>query len=341
VYGLEIQKGIFSSATYKNKLGNPDSILTNDEIDNWRYSIFSQADWMFGDGWNISAGASYNKSYVGITRQLVYPVVTLGRTFDSEIAPRIALMKSFSGIHVYASATKGFSPPTTAELLPGTSVINTTLQAETGYNYEAGVKSSNKKFNYELVFYHYDLKNAISQRKDSTGGDYYVNAGKRKQQGIEAIINWQIVHSRENFIDAFDAYVGYTLNVYRYEDYKVINQDYTGNVSPGTPKNNITAGLDISAKNGLYVNLNLQWVDKIYLNDANSEFAGAYTLLAARIGWHFPIRQLQFDAFAAGDNLLDQVYSLGNDINGTGGRYYNAAPRRNYSAGLRMAIGRR
>jgi iron complex outermembrane receptor protein len=34
------------------------------------------------------------------------------------------------------------------------------------------------------------------------------------------------------------------------------------------------------------------------------------------------------------DNLLDQKYSLGNDINGFGGRYYNAAPGRNYYVAL-------
>jgi iron complex outermembrane receptor protein len=34
------------------------------------------------------------------------------------------------------------------------------------------------------------------------------------------------------------------------------------------------------------------------------------------------------------ENLLDQKYSLGNDINGFGGRYYNAAAGRSYYASL-------
>ena len=40
------------------------------------------------------------------------------------------------------------------------------------------------------------------------------------------------------------------------------------------------------------------------------------------------------DVFAGVDNLLDLTYSLGNDINAFGGRYYNAAPKRNFYAGL-------
>jgi len=39
------------------------------------------------------------------------------------------------------------------------------------------------------------------------------------------------------------------------------------------------------------------------------------------------------DVFAGVDNLFDVTYSLGNDINATGGRYYNAAPARNYFGG--------
>ena len=37
---------------------------------------------------------------------------------------------------------------------------------------------------------------------------------------------------------------------------------------------------------------------------------------------------------AGADNLLNQEYSLGNDLNGFGGRYYNAAPTRNFFASV-------
>ena len=38
--------------------------------------------------------------------------------------------------------------------------------------------------------------------------------------------------------------------------------------------------------------------------------------------------------YAGADNLLDEMYSLGNDINAVSNRFYNAAPRRNYYVGL-------
>jgi iron complex outermembrane receptor protein len=40
------------------------------------------------------------------------------------------------------------------------------------------------------------------------------------------------------------------------------------------------------------------------------------------------------DVFAGVDNAFDITYSLGNDINATGSRYFNAAPGRNYFGGV-------
>ena len=51
-------------------------------------------------------------------------------------------------------------------------------------------------------------------------------------------------------------------------------------------------------------------------------------------------RKTGINLFTGIDNLLDETYSLGNDINAAGGRYYNAAPKRNYYAGLSFEFSR-
>jgi iron complex outermembrane receptor protein len=38
----------------------------------------------------------------------------------------------------------------------------------------------------------------------------------------------------------------------------------------------------------------------------------------------------------AADNIFDVQYSLGNDINAFGGRYYNAAPGFNFAGGISL-----
>jgi iron complex outermembrane receptor protein len=121
----------------------------------------------------------------------------------------------------------------------------------------------------------------------------------------------------------------------------VIRSDYSGKELPGIPKYNFIIAADARFKPGLYTNITFQAVDKIPMNDANSEYADSYALLSARLGWQFHLRDKHvMDLFIAADNLLDETYSLGNDINAAGGRYYNAAAGRNFSAGIRMNFGK-
>jgi iron complex outermembrane receptor protein len=42
--------------------------------------------------------------------------------------------------------------------------------------------------------------------------------------------------------------------------------------------------------------------------------------------------------YAGIGNLLNEKYSLGNDLNAIGNRYYNAAAPRNYYVGLKVTL---
>ena len=66
----------------------------------------------------------------------------------------------------------------------------------------------------------------------------------------------------------------------------------------------------------------------------NSEFAGAYNLLQGKIGWKKWLNSITLELFMGIDNALDEHYSLGNDINAFGRRYYNPSPLRNYYGGV-------
>ena len=48
--------------------------------------------------------------------------------------------------------------------------------------------------------------------------------------------------------------------------------------------------------------------------------------------------KFKMEIFAGGDNLFNTKYSLGNDINAAGNRYYNAAPGVNYFAGVALSV---
>ena len=84
----------------------------------------------------------------------------------------------------------------------------------------------------------------------------------------------------------------------------------------------------------MYLNFNYYYCDPIFLNDANTVKDVDFTLLRSRLGYRTISNKVLLDVYLGADNLLDKKYSLGNDINAAGGRYYNAAPGRNLFAGL-------
>jgi len=337
LFGGEAQKGFFNTKTYANVNGNPGAIQTDDDLNNWTYFGFTQVDLHLKKDWNITAGASINRSSITITRLSVPNFTPVTRTYSNQLAPRISLSKKVIGnVWLYGSVAKGFSPPTVSELLPGTVAINTTLEPEEGTNYEAGIKSSwlKDKLYVEINAFSYKLSNAIVVRKDISNANYYVNAGTTHQKGIEAQATYTFFRSASHFISSAQTQLSVTHNNFHYADFKQGTADFSGNKLPSVPDNIVTAGFDIQTKPGIYAAISYLYSDPITLNDANTFFASPYHLLGAKLGWKKTFKQHLVNFFAGADNLFDSNYSLGNDINAAGDRYYNAAAGRNYFVGL-------
>lgn len=340
LFGGEAQKGFFNTKTFANVNGKPGTLLTDDDINNWIYSLFSQADLQLAHNWNVTAGVSINKSSIMITRLSVPLFIPVKKTYNSEWAPRLAISKKLiRDLWMYASISKGFSPPTVQEVLPSTSVISTLLQAEHGINYEAGIKSNwlQKRLYAEVNFFSYQLHNAIVQRKDASNADYFTNAGSTKQHGIESQASYQVFDNLHHFIQDGKIWISHTWNSFHYKDFKQGANDYSGKKLPSVAPHTVAAGIDLSVKAGLYINLTYFYSDRIALNDANSDYASSYNLFGGRIGWKKQlVKKWGLNVFAGADNIFNVKYSLGNDINAAGGRYYNVAAGRNYYIGLTL-----
>lgn len=338
VAGAEFQQGYFSIKVYNNNAGSPDSLRTDDEVNNRQLGIFSQASFIFPAGWIATAGISLNKTDITFNRlSFVYKT-----RFNNEWAPRLSLLKKVTEqVSFYGVVSKGFSPPTVAELLPSTTVINTDLEAEQGINYEAGVRGSflRNRLYADVSAFYFSLNNAITQRRDQSGADYFVNAGDTRQRGIEAAVSYQITRNEFQFITGSTLWANYAYTNFRYKTFRQVNSDISGNRLPGVPPNTFTGGIDITTQPGIYLNLTYYYSDHFALNDANTEYGTIIRLPGFKAGYkrhwgdHF-ITNL----FVRGDNLLNQKYSLGYDINAAGGRFYNAAPAVNYEVGVSVSI---
>jgi iron complex outermembrane receptor protein len=329
--GGELQEGFTTLSVYNNVGGNGDSLKSFDDINNRLSFVFTQASYE-SHNWEITAGGSFN--YLRVKDEKFNPTSSGLDTkkYTNQIAPRLAILKKFEHFNIYTSVAKGYSPPTTEELFPsGSDTVNLNLNAEQGINYDLGFKGTIWKNLYiDINAFIFSLKNTIVTRRTAAGGDYYINAGKTKQHGIETYISYPLFQSTA-FIDRSIIWLSHTWHDFHYSSFKQLNTDYSGNQLPGEAPHTISTGYDFIAKNGLLGTVSYFYSDKIPLNDANSAYADSYNLIGLKLGYQYWIKQKFRAKLIAGvDNLLNEKYSLGNDINGFGGRYYNAAPGRNY-----------
>ena len=337
VTGAEIQQEFAQYRTYNNINGDPENLQTDQEINNRQVMGFTQLSWHIKK-WIFTAGASLNSLNVELATLSGAPSVTQDKTYSNQIAPRLAILNRLTdNISVYATVEKGFSPPTTSELVPTGSQVNFALSPEQGWNYEAGFRgyAIKQQLYFDVNLFWFQLQNTIVERRDSSGGDYYLNSGSTTQYGVEAYLKYMLA-SVTKFAHSF-LWLGYSSYSFHYDKFAQLSNDYSGKQMPGTPANTISAGAHMSVRFGVYLDVNDYFCDRIALNDANTAFSAPYNLLGSRIGYKKEMRKYGFDLYAGVNNILDQKYSLGNDINAVNNRYYNAAPPINYYAGLSVS----
>ncbi|MDB5193409.1 MAG: TonB-dependent receptor [Segetibacter sp.] len=338
--GAEVQQGFTNARIYGNKAGVPDSLQTDDDLNSMNAFVFTQLNYQLKN-WIFTGGLSFNKAKIDFIRLASRPATTTQFNFSNELAPRLAVLRELTNnISTYVAWSKGFSPPTTAELFPTGSISNPDLSAEEGHNYELGFKGNAlaNRLWFDVNAFYFRLRNTIVQRRDALGGDYFENAGQTSQKGLEVQTNYALV-SGGNTFSAANISASYTHYNFRYKSFKQLANDFSGNQLPSVPKDAFTIAFDAVLKLGIYTNLTYFYNSKIALNDANSEYANAYNLLSARLGYKKQLSKIiGINIFAGGENLLDETYSLGNDINGFGGRYYNPAAGRNYFGGVSLSI---
>ena len=338
--GGEFQHGYSPVKNYQNRGGYPGLLQSDEEIRTLQYSFFGQGE-LSKDNWILTGGLSANWVSYYLLQLNRSPAIEQEVNYDPAITPRVALLRKINdAFSLYGNMSWGFSPPTLAEVRPSNGVFNTTLKPEKGTQIEIGGKGyfGNRKFFVDVALYHFALDETIVVRRDADGADYFVNAGATDQNGLELLLNWQPTISN-SILSSFKLWSGITLNKYEFKDYIKDNVSYSGNQLTGTPKEVLTGGADLTFAKKFFLNLTVNYTSEIPLNDANSVYAKSYTILGAKAGYKSQLnKKVPFELFAGADNLLDETYSLGNDLNAAGGRYYNAAFGRNFYFGLKLGV---
>jgi iron complex outermembrane recepter protein len=327
VFGAEYQSMGSPVSVYENNRGVQGQLMIDDDLDSRQTIVFGQAELDLPREFLITLGLS--SSWVAYDFKRTFPEDDVQeKRFKAEFSPRLAVLKKFGPWSVYSSVSKGFSPPTLAEVRPSTNVFNNELQPEKGINYEVGVRRSWKDVTFDFTQYYFMLKETIIIDRTQTDSEFFVNAGETEQLGSELLVSW-------NASKIFNTWTSLTYNHYRFKDYG----DYSGNKLTGVPPATAVIGADLTFPAGLYCNATYSYTGRIPLNDENSYFAEDYFLLNVRAGYRRTFGEsVNMDFFVTVDNAFNEMYSLGNDLNSAAmnPRFYNPAPGRNYAAGLKV-----
>jgi iron complex outermembrane receptor protein len=339
-YGVEAQQTDSKKRNYVNEKGERGANQNFVDFKANQSFIFSR--FSISPVKRLTAEAALSLNFYSYDFTNIFPVTGLPETrnFKPQLLPRVAfsyLINDYFALR--GSASRGYSPPTIEEVRPSNRIINNSLQPEAGWNYETGIRLAlqNNIVYLDAAIFRFDLNNAIVRRVDAVGEESFVNAGGTRQSGFEAELTaWIVPVKKVGIIRGLKFSESYTNSDFKFVDYIINSTNFAGNSLTGVPQHNLVSALNLYMPSNLSLYLQHSYVSAIPLNDANAFYADKYQLLQAKVMWQKQIRALNLRFFIGGDNLLNAKYSLGNDLNAAGSRFYNPAALRNYYAGLNV-----
>ncbi|WGM25354.1 TonB-dependent receptor family protein [Acinetobacter pittii] len=318
----------------------------------WNIDPYLQASWQFLPTWRLDTGVRYSNVHYKskdhfTSRPDEYGTVNgddSGKIDYDKVLPSAALSwQILPKLLAYVSYAKGFETPTFTEMAYQTdtskSGFNFDLKPSTSDTYETGLKSQNHLGDFTLAVFQTKTKNDIVSAGSLDGRSTFRNADKTLREGVEFAWNkklWRDLTATASYtyLDAtFDANVPEKLD----QDDKVLASAIpSGNAIPGIAKNQAYASLAWQPSHGLYGGIDVQYMDKVYVNDTNSDAAPSYSVTSANVGYAWVMGDWKVNSFARVDNLFDKNYAGSVIVNDVNKRYFESADGRNWSAGLRV-----
>jgi iron complex outermembrane receptor protein len=304
---------------------------------------YAQAEWRFGERWILHAGVRHSSVRFRSTDHYIVgpnPDDSGSVRFDATLPVVGVLFKAAPGIHLYATAGRGFETPTLNELAyrpSGETGLNLALAPSKSDSVEVGVKTRTGWGELNVAVFETRSDDEIVTLSNVGGRSTFQNAGATRRRGAEA--SW----SRE-FDRNMRAQVAATWLDARYRDSfttctvtpcTVPNLTVpAGNRIPGIARSVLHTTLAWAPPLGWRAGVEARALSKVYVNDANSDAAPSFAVVNANVGYLARVGRVEWSAFARVDNLLDRHYAGSVIVNEGNSRFFEPAPGRNWSVGL-------
>ena len=328
--------------------------VTRDEVNQAENSdFFAQATANLSDKISVTGGVRISSVRFESNDNFLRDGNGSGSTSYSATSPVLGITwHALDNLNLYANYGKGFESPTLAEVAyngTGAPGFNTRLNASNSQHYELGAKwLPSLTSRVDFTVYQIDTTDEIVVLSNTGGNSTFKNAPGTQRNGWELSAstllgtNWRASLSASQ-IDATysEAYTAGTTPV------------AAGNKIPGIPQSFTFADItwksqgfgqgfgNVGAKSsalGTQAGLELTQAGKLFANDVNTVSADGYNSLNLRASHGWKLGSASLTAYARIDNLTDERYAGSVIVNQAAGQFFEPAPGRNWTAGLRLSV---
>lgn len=309
---------------------------------------FAQAEWALARDWTLSAGARSGRVTLEAVDAYLSNGDDSGRLAFRYTNPVLGLRwQAMPGLQLHASAARGFESPTLGELAyrpDGVGGFNTALKAQTSRQFELGAKWRAQgragTLALDAALFRIDVDDEIGVATNAGGRSSFQNIGRTARRGAELSLGWEPAAAwrtalslstlQAEVVDGFLACAGIPCT------------------APSVP---VAPGSRVAGTQGGSAWAELAWRSatlgqfgvelhsraRTAVNDSNSEFAPAFTLLALRWSQRFAIASgWALETLVRVDNATDRRHAGSVIVNDANGRFYEPGPPRSVLLSLRL-----
>jgi len=255
-------------------------------------------------------------------------------------SPRLSLTYSLSEQWMlFGMLGHGFSAPSYEETLNASGFVDGSIQPETGWNREVGLRarSADNRWLAKLSAYSISVQNLLVTKRLAEDRFEKINAGETRHNGIELLakIRWIDQPWMQGQLN-----MSYMWTDYRFMEFTDEGQDHSGNNLPGIPEHKATLGVNLDFPEGFYLRADWLGVDQMPMNDENALYSNPYHRINLKAGIRKTLSENWMVTLYGGiRNATDQHYASMILINapsfgGAPPRYYYPGEPRNFFGGL-------
>ena len=272
-----------------------------------------------GDRIGLTVGARVDRLKFDVNDLLVSNGDDSGSRDMDAISPSAGVvLHATPRVSLYANVSTAFETPTTTELANrpnGSGGFNPDLEPQRAVSVETGVKGASSVVRYEIALYRIGVRDElIPFEAEIAGRTYFRNAGSSTHQGVEMFAHIEPIRGTT-------AALAYTYADSTFDEYRTANATFDGKRVPGIPAHHLF-GEVAYRREGIFGAIEAEYIDKMMVDDANTDASDAYVVVNARVAAEIRARSVRVEPYIRLNNLLNTTYSASIRQNAFGGRYF-------------------